>query len=126
MNTIAHPTDYHQTHQNYWEVKPWQPVLAGLSVIAVPIIFLILLIGGIFFWMPRFDSLSRFNASSSGGNDVEVAQAGLGTMKKMVGDKAVWSAAIKQEYDRLYPSDTSGGQAAATSCNSFSSNVINP
>ncbi len=110
MTTITHirTHDHHQTQEKYWEVRPWKPFALGIALLALPIIFLMLIIGGILFWMPHMTLPGIANARPAP-EDSELARDGLGTMKKMVSDNDAWSAAIKQEYEKIYGTNLACG-----------------
>jgi len=101
MTTLVHEYqdyDYHHTQETQWETRVWKPIIAGVAMLVTPVLFLILIVGGILFWMPHIS----FAHSQTNQSELQIAQNGIATMRKMVGNNEAWSQAIKQEYDRLY------------------------
>jgi hypothetical protein len=111
MATIAH----HHTNREQrvriasWEIQPWKPVVAGLTLLTAPVAFLMIVIGGILFWVPHMPLIAHGHTDMT---QLEVAQNGIGTMKKMVGNNGAWAEAIKQEYERVYGADSTKAYAA--------------
>ena len=79
-----------------------KPIVKMLGIVAGGILFLLLIVGGIIFWMPNIPNIVDAFASSGGNqNQLETAQQLINSMKRMVSDSNAWATAVKEENDRL-------------------------
>ncbi len=76
-----------------------------LGYLVLGLFSVLILIGGTFFWSSQFSGFLLGAADNA--NETEVAQAGLATIQRMVGNSTVWSLAIAHEYNQLSLSKTS-------------------
>jgi hypothetical protein len=95
-----------------WIQKP------TLFMVSIFVVIAIIFSGGLFFWASQF---SYVFGRSSNQNQLQVARSGLQTMKRMVGDKQIWSESVKEEYNKIF-----SDQAIVTlpMNNSYDSNFI--
>lgn len=82
---------------NYWSKRPTTFVFSSSLII---LIMGLTLVGGVLFWMSGFGyALGDQHGNQS---QLETADSGLQTMKRMVGDNQIWSESIQKEYNKLF------------------------
>ena len=94
-----------------WSQKP------TFLMVSASFIMLVTLTGGLFFWANQFSY--AFEDRGSDQSQLETANSGLQTMKRMVGDQQIWSKSIQEEYDRLF-----SAQSIKTQPLNYSENFI--
>ncbi len=84
------------------------------------LVVVVTLVGGLFFWASQIGNTFGGHAERS---QLELANSGLQTMRRMVGDEEVWSKSVAEEYERIF-----GNQALATQSVSYNytENFIEP
>ncbi|KKR37767.1 MAG: hypothetical protein UW46_C0006G0034 [Candidatus Yanofskybacteria bacterium GW2011_GWF1_44_227] len=88
------------TNFGYTSLHFWRPILKAAGIVIFLGVVILLLVGGVIFGASQFVTI--FSSSTEAADQTRLAQAGLETMKKMVGDQEAWSAAIKSEYDGIF------------------------
>ena len=68
------------------------------------------------FWLPKAPVIS---ARENDATPIQIAQTGLSTMKRMVGDDAAWASAIEQEYKQTHSSE-----APVATCNPYNDTFV--
>jgi len=116
MKTLTHPVPLFLPEDKPVKINPiiarekydsvyfWQPVWRAAGFIVLVPLTIMLLAGGILFWLPKAPVIS---ARENDATPIQVAQTGLSTMKRMVGDDQAWASAIEQEYKQTHISDAS-------------------
>lgn len=99
---------------NYWHESSASRIIISSGLILVTAL---ILAGGLVFWVSQ--SSFVFAASHSNQDQLEIARSGLETMKKMVGDKQIWSESIQEEYNKIF-----AASATKTSAVSYGDNYV--
>ncbi|MBP9822176.1 MAG: hypothetical protein KBC81_01875 [Candidatus Pacebacteria bacterium] len=82
---------------NYWSQRPTAFMFSG-SLVAILVV--LTFSGGILFWMSGFGY--AFMSPQTNQTQLQTADSGLQTIKRMTGDSQIWSETIQKEYNRLF------------------------
>jgi hypothetical protein len=69
-------------------------MLSSLAMVAIVVL------GGLFFWASQFSHALTDRESEE--TQLELANSGLQTIKRMVGDNEIWAQSIQKEYNKLF------------------------